>query len=104
MSTFSSSGTFDELLASFINYEKLAAPPLEPRYEERASRGAMKMKRVMDVFQAVGNPQRAFKAVHITGSKGKGSTAAAIAAVLAQAGYTCGLYTSPAVFQQSERI
>ena len=63
-----------------------------------------KLNRMLDVVAAVGNPQRNLKVVHITGSKGKGSTAVTIANILSQAGYTCGLYTSPHVFHVSERI
>lgn len=50
------------------------------------------------------NPERAYETVHVAGSKGKGSTAAFIASVLAAAGSRCGLYSSPHVESPRERV
>lgn len=50
------------------------------------------------------HPERSFKSVHIAGTNGKGSTASMTAAVLQQAGYRVGLYTSPHLLDFSERI
>jgi dihydrofolate synthase/folylpolyglutamate synthase len=47
------------------------------------------------MINALGNPQRAYPVVHVTGTSGKGSTAAALAAILTAAGYRVGLRTSP---------
>ena len=55
------------------------------------------------VLKALGDPHRSFRAIHITGSKGKGSTAAMCAAVLQEAGYRTGLYTSPHLLSFRER-
>ncbi len=52
----------------------------------------------------LGNPQQRFRAVHIAGSKGKGSTAALIDAVLRAGGETVGRYTSPHIQSYRERI
>lgn len=41
----------------------------------------------------LGDPQRAWPAAHIAGTKGKGSTTALLAAVLAAAGYRVGAYS-----------
>ena len=51
-----------------------------------------------------GTPSKAFRAVHIAGTNGKGSTAHSLAAVLQQAGYTTGLFTSPHLVDFCERI
>ncbi len=56
------------------------------------------------LLEALGNPQRAFPAVHITGSKGKGSVAAMTQAILAKDGLTVGLFTSPHLASYRERI
>jgi dihydrofolate synthase / folylpolyglutamate synthase len=48
------------------------------------------MKRLLD---ALGNPQNSWRAVHIAGTKGKGSTAAMVASILKGAGIKTGLYT-----------
>ena len=54
--------------------------------------------------EAVGNPQKSFKSVHIAGTNGKGSSSNMLAAVLQQAGYKTGLYTSPHLKDFTERI
>lgn len=50
------------------------------------------------------NPHRAFPAVHVAGTNGKGSTSHLIAAALRAAGYRVGLYTSPHLVDFRERI
>src|SRR4030065_2242548 len=62
------------------------------------------LRRVDDLLQRLGNPHMSAKSVHIAGSKGKGSTAAMIAAGLQAAGYKTGLYTSPHLITLRERI
>lgn len=51
-----------------------------------------------------GHPHRQFRTVHVAGTNGKGSTSHSIAAVLQQAGYRVGLYTSPHLRDFRERI
>jgi len=53
---------------------------------------------------AIGNPQTSFKSIHIAGTNGKGSTSHMLAAVLQNAGYKTGLYTSPHLKDFRERI
>jgi dihydrofolate synthase/folylpolyglutamate synthase len=62
------------------------------------------LRRMDDLLQRLGNPHMSAKSVHIAGSKGKGSTAAMIAAGLQAAGYETGLYTSPHLVTLRERI
>jgi len=52
----------------------------------------------------IGDPQKAYKAVHVAGTNGKGSTCAYIESVLRQAGYKTGLYTSPHITNFEERF
>jgi len=52
----------------------------------------------------LGNPQHAFRSIHVAGTNGKGSTSHMLAAVLQSAGYTTGLYTSPHLKDFTERI
>ena len=54
--------------------------------------------------QSLGNPQQLFKSIHIAGTNGKGSTAHMLAAILQEAGYKTGLYTSPHIKDFRERI
>ncbi len=54
--------------------------------------------------EALGNPHKKFKTIHIAGTNGKGSTSHMLAAVLQTAGYKTGLYTSPHLHDFRERI
>ena len=54
--------------------------------------------------EALGNPQKQFKAIHIAGTNGKGSSSHMLAAILQTAGYKTGLYTSPHLKDFRERI
>ncbi|MBZ5855880.1 bifunctional folylpolyglutamate synthase/dihydrofolate synthase [Flavihumibacter profundi] len=54
--------------------------------------------------QANDNPHRKFKTIHIAGTNGKGSTSHMLAAILQEAGYKTGLYTSPHLKDFRERI
>jgi dihydrofolate synthase/folylpolyglutamate synthase len=56
------------------------------------------------LLRALANPERAFRAVHVGGTNGKGSTAALLAAILQAAGLRVGLYTSPHLLDFTERI
>jgi len=53
---------------------------------------------------ALGHPERSYRVVHVAGTNGKGLTCAMVARLLQQAGYRCGLYTSPHVVDIRERI
>ncbi|HXQ48851.1 MAG TPA: folylpolyglutamate synthase/dihydrofolate synthase family protein [Thermoplasmata archaeon] len=59
---------------------------------------------VSALCDGLGNPERAFPAVHLTGSKGKGSTAALTEAVLRAHGLRTGLFTSPHLASYRDRI
>jgi len=56
------------------------------------------------LLQAAGNPQRAFPAIHVGGTNGKGSTAALIASYLRRTGRRTGLFSSPHLVDFTERI
>lgn len=79
-----------------INYEQL------PR--EQYSAAGFKLDRMQALLDRLGNPEREFPAIHIAGTKGKGSTAAIAAAVLESAGYRVGLFTSPHLTRFEERM
>lgn len=52
----------------------------------------------------LGHPHKKFKTIHVGGTNGKGSTSHTLAAILQDAGYQVGLYTSPHLIDFRERI
>ena len=58
----------------------------------------------IELCKALGDPHTKFKSIHIAGTNGKGSTSHMLAAILQQAGYKTGLYTSPHLKDFRERI
>ncbi|MEZ4769053.1 MAG: folylpolyglutamate synthase/dihydrofolate synthase family protein [Caldilineales bacterium] len=65
---------------------------------------AWDLDRTRRVLAALGDPHLRYHIVHVAGSKGKGSTAAGIEAVLRAAGLRTGFYTSPHLHTFRERI
>lgn len=62
------------------------------------------LSRTIELLDRLGNPHKKLKYVHITGTNGKGSTAAMVASVLTAAGLRTGLSTSPHLWQFHERF
>jgi len=62
------------------------------------------LERIRTVLKALGDPQYAFRVVHVAGTNGKGSTCAMIEAGLRTAGIRTGLFTSPHLIEPTERI
>ncbi len=91
----------DALRAIFrrTDYER-GDRPERPAYAERVWR----LDRVRELLAALGNPQQAYRAVHVAGTKGKGSTTAMIESALRAGGYRTGMYTSPHLHTFRERI
>ncbi|ACT92297.1 bifunctional folylpolyglutamate synthase/dihydrofolate synthase [Dyadobacter fermentans] len=57
-----------------------------------------------ELCKLLGDPQDQFPTIHIAGTNGKGSTSHMLAAILQEAGYRVGLYTSPHLKDFRERI
>jgi folylpolyglutamate synthase len=49
-------------------------------------------------------PVKGLHVIHVTGTKGKGSTCAFVESILRSAGYRTGLFTSPHLWDVRERI
>lgn len=62
------------------------------------------LHRIRALCNALDNPQKKLKFIHIAGTNGKGSTAAMLAAIFQEAGYRTGLFTSPFLVTFHERI
>ena len=82
-------------LGQFINYETRRRVPYVPEH--------FNLEAFATFLHELGDPHHAFPSVHIAGSKGKGSTAAMIEAILAQAGLRTGLFTNPHLVTLRER-
>ncbi len=99
-SEFGSYRHADELLQSHIRGERYASRSAATRRE----RAEIRLARVRAMLDALGDPQRAYPVVHVTGTSGKGSTAAAVSAILTAAGYRVGLRTSPYLQVATEKL
>ena len=94
--TFSNYQEAMDFLFQSVDYEKLTRYKYDlPTFD---------LDRVRRFFGAFGSPQNEFKCIHVAGTKGKGSTAAMIAAILQAAGHRVGLFTSPHLVDLEERI
>lgn len=59
---------------------------------------------MVELLGLLGDPHRAYRTIHITGTNGKGSTAQYVARMLAATELSVGLYTSPNLERINERI
>jgi len=84
-----------DYLDSFLNYEK------RPFFSYKHS---FKLERTYLLLKHLQIPYQRLKAIHIAGTKGKGSTAHFCAYLLAASGFKVGLFTSPHLFDFRERI
>ena len=73
---------------------------------EQRPRGGMRvgLEPMLDLADRLGHPERAYRAIHVAGTKGKSSTCALLEAGLVRAGYNVGRYSSPHVVHIGERI
>ncbi|MFC0522436.1 bifunctional folylpolyglutamate synthase/dihydrofolate synthase [Pontibacillus salicampi] len=56
------------------------------------------------LMDKLGNPEQQFKAIHVAGTNGKGSTISFLRHILGEAGWRVGTFTSPHVIHFNERI
>ncbi|MDA0833868.1 MAG: bifunctional folylpolyglutamate synthase/dihydrofolate synthase [Planctomycetota bacterium] len=85
-----------EFLFGRINYERPQLNALKA--------SDFKLDRMRLLLERLGNPQNDIPAIHIAGTKGKGSTAVMISEILQAAGFRVGLFTSPHLAQFEERM
>jgi dihydrofolate synthase/folylpolyglutamate synthase len=90
-----------------MNYEETIAY-LYRQMPEYQRIGHLAYKEGLDNSQQLdeifGHPHRRYKTIHVGGTNGKGSTSHLLAAILQEAGYKVGLYTSPHLVDFRERI
>lgn len=83
-------------LSGRIDYER--------RFGYRYGAREFKLARTRELLTRLGNPHQGVPILHVAGTKGKGSTSAMAASVLAAAGFRVGLFTSPHLERVEERI
>ncbi|HEX77408.1 MAG TPA: bifunctional folylpolyglutamate synthase/dihydrofolate synthase [Dehalococcoidia bacterium] len=84
-----------DFILSLTDYERTPPAYTAENYD---------LRRMEELLAPLGDVHKGIKAVHIAGTKGKGSTAAMVASVLSTAGYRTGLYTSPHLHTIRERL
>ena len=85
--------TLDYLFSSMPSFQQVGGDAYKPGLE-----------RIAEFCRSMGNPQRSYFVIHVAGTNGKGSVSNMLAAVLQQAGYQTGLFTSPHLTDFRERI
>jgi dihydrofolate synthase/folylpolyglutamate synthase len=78
-----------------LNYEWLGMPKVPAE---------LRLGRMRRLLRRLGDPHAHLRVIHIAGTKGKGSTAAMMAAALTAAGVRTGLYCSPHLHRLEERF
>ena len=84
--------------------EGLSNLPLEKNYMRDRKNPSLYLKRMRYFLSLLGNPDRGFKFIHITGTAGKGTVATMVHEVLHASGRNVGLFTSPFVTTSIEKI
>jgi len=72
--------------------------------EEIRARALARLDRLRQFLAFIGDPQQAYRSVHVGGTSGKGSTSALIAGILRAAGYHTGLHVSPYLQVETEKL
>uniref|UniRef100_A0A0E0FE42 Mur ligase central domain-containing protein n=1 Tax=Oryza meridionalis TaxID=40149 RepID=A0A0E0FE42_9ORYZ len=93
-------GEFYEYMERLRNYERSGVP----RGAGTDSDDGFDLGRMRRLLRRLGDPHTHFPAVHIAGTKGKGSTAAFLSNIMREQGYNVGCYTSPHLLTIRERI
>ncbi len=98
-SSFKPVKTYDSALKYLYaqtDYEKM----IRVRYNS----DTFNLDRMRLLLKKLRDPHKKIRTVHIAGTKGKGSTATMLAAMLTACGYKVGLFTSPHICDIRERI
>jgi len=84
-----------EYLYGRLNYERLGMPKVP---------NELRLRRMRHLLRNLGDPHLDLRIIHVAGTKGKGSTAAMLAAALTASGVRTGLYCSPHLHRLEERF
>ena len=83
-----------------MNFEEAVAYIDEtPKFTKKNS-----LDHTRECLRRLGSPQEKFRVIHVEGTNGKGSTCAFLTSIMREAGYSCGLFTSPHLVDIKERF
>jgi dihydrofolate synthase / folylpolyglutamate synthase len=85
-----------DYLYSFVDYSL--------KHSSELAKADFNLDRMRALLGELGNPQDQYPIIHVAGTKGKGSVCALCASAFRAAGYKTGLYTSPHLWDYTERI
>lgn len=88
-----------QLQYALANLDRLTNWETRPRNSMR-----MSLEPMVDLMTRLDSPHLAFRVVHVTGTKGKGSVCALVEAAIRRAGVSVGRYASPHLHRVNERI
>jgi dihydrofolate synthase/folylpolyglutamate synthase len=77
-----------------INYER----------QVRVSPTGFRLDKMRELLDRLGNPQSAWPAIHVAGTKGKGSVTTMVGSILTTSGFRTGVYTSPHLEKINQRM
>lgn len=75
-----------------------------PRFEKTTEAYKPGLAKTQRLLAAMGHPEANLRMVHVGGTNGKGSTSSMLAAICTASGLKTGLYTSPHLFDFTERM
>lgn len=89
---------YDAAVRYLLSLGRELAAPIQ------AAAAKFDLENITVLAEKLGRPDRAYPSAHITGTNGKGSTAAFLESILRRAGFRTGLNTSPHLERINERI
>lgn len=93
-----------EFLDRHTNFEGSKTGPKGSAMPTAGHTEGLSLAPIRELLGVLGDPQTAYRIIHITGTNGKGSTARFASAIVAKTGLSVGTFTSPNLEHLNERI
>ncbi len=87
-----------------MNYSQTLDYIYNLKGSEHKGKFNLSLKNIKIILKKLGNPEKSLKVIHVAGTNGKGSVCAMLTAILKEAGYKVGMYTSPHLKDFRERF
>ncbi len=95
---------FSEYYKAVSYIHALSSMPMKGNHMVDRKKPSVYLKRMRYFLGLLGNPDRGMKYIHITGTAGKGTVAGMVHRMLVKSGRQAGLFTSPSVTTEIEKI